>query len=102
MKLIDEWERIFLAVKDEIQEGHPEEEMQKLGREIFNRIETTLELNIRPRATEPFIMRGTYHSLSNKGYVGWHPHFKDRLKELFERALENVSDRDNEQNPGTV
>ena len=33
---------------------------------------------------EPFITRGSYHILSDKQKVGWHPEFQNRLKFLLE------------------
>ena len=89
-KLIDEWVRIFYAIKDEPTNLTNAEAMEKAGREVFNRIDS-LGLNIRSRVTEPFIMRGTYHNLANRGEVGWHPEFEERLKHLFEKMLETVN-----------
>lgn len=85
--LFEEWLVIFNAMKDEISEEQSEEELKKAGREVLNRIETELKIHIRPRATEPFIMRGTYHILANRGSVGWHPQFDIKLRHLFEKAM---------------
>lgn len=95
-RLVDEWERIFEAMKDEIPGNCDGNYLEKVGREIFTRIDTSFQLHIRPRATDPFIMRGSYHILSNAGRVGWHPEFEERLKHLFKKAMESSLERNAE------
>ena len=83
-KLIDEWQRLFEISKEELSEnGNPDESLKtKMGKKLFNDVET-LEIYIRERVTQPFIMRGTYHGLSNKLQIGWHVDFYDRLCKLL-------------------
>ncbi|MDE6851432.1 MAG: hypothetical protein K2J67_02945, partial [Lachnospiraceae bacterium] len=54
----------------------------RAGKELYNNIEN-LELYIRERVTQPFIMRGTYHELANRLQVGWHIDFYERLHGLL-------------------
>lgn len=87
-KLISEWSRLFETMKEDIEETTTPAQLVTAGRKLYNKIEQQVQIPIRPKCTEPYVMRGTYHSLSNKGRVGWHPDFESRLKNLFEKALE--------------
>jgi hypothetical protein len=85
--LIDEWNRLYCLMKEDLEEyGEQIEERHKIsaGRKLFNNIEE-LNLNIREKVTMPFIMRGTYHELSNQFKVGWHVDFMERLCYLLRR-----------------
>jgi hypothetical protein len=42
-----------------------------------------LNVHIRPRCTEAFITRGSYHILANQLRLGWHISYKDALKHLL-------------------
>ena len=84
--LIDEWERQHLKMKEDLSQNPSEEEMQKGGRGVFNWMDGSANLNIRPRCTEPFVMRGSYHMLSNELKVGWHVEFYKRLYHLLLKA----------------
>ncbi|HUM85109.1 MAG TPA: hypothetical protein PLN48_15315 [Lachnospiraceae bacterium] len=81
-RLIDEWERCFAAMEDEIDEDSPETEKRKAGRNLKTKIEDQ-DLRIRDRCGEPFIMRGSYHMLADELKVGWHVDFYERLKHLL-------------------
>jgi hypothetical protein len=58
---------LFEISKDEITSETPcsEEIKKRIGKKLYNEVEN-LEIYIRDRVTQPFIMRGTYHDLSNK------------------------------------
>ena len=81
-RLIDEWERLRIQMKEDMDPHAKENEKQDAGKKLYRDVEN-LGFPIRSRVTEPFIMRGTYHSLSNKLKVGWHVDFFDRLKYLL-------------------
>ena len=83
-QLIDEWQRLFEISKEELLDQSDSDENAKMraGKKLYNDVEN-LELYIRERVTQPFIMRGTYHGLSNKLQVGWHVDFYDRLYGLL-------------------
>lgn len=79
--LIDEWKRLFAIMKEELDDyGQELTEQQKAkrGRKLFGDIEI-LNLPIRDRVTQPFIMRGSYHDLANRMVAGWHVDFMERL-----------------------
>lgn len=59
-----------------------EDEKIEQGRKLFNDIERK-NITIRPKCTEIFIMRGSYHILSSQLKVGWHKDYYERLKNLL-------------------
>lgn len=84
-RLIDEWEHYFAEMEDTLNDfsNDPNEtDKTKIGRDLFSGIEK-LDLRIRPKCKEAFVMRGSYHILANKLKVGWHIDFYSRLKHLL-------------------
>lgn len=89
-RLVDEWERMFLTMQEDLDEYSDEldeKTKQKYGKCLFNKIQDK-DIRIRERCSEPFIMRGSYHSLANRLSVGWHIDFESRLRELLGRKGE--------------
>jgi len=86
-QLVDEWKRLYEISKDELLECEIADESikKRIGKKLYNDVES-LEIYIRERVTQPFIMRGTYHGLSNKLQVGWHVDFYDRLCKLLKEV----------------
>lgn len=86
-QLIDEWQRLFEISKEELAdfENIDEKDKTRIGKTLYNDVEK-LDLYIRERVTQPFIMRGTYHGLSNKLQIGWHVNFYDRLYKLLKEV----------------
>lgn len=85
-KLVDEWERQFLAVENEFLDDEIEEqELQQVGRRVYNWMELKADIRIRPQVTEEYVMRGSYHMLTDQDppRVWWHPKFIERLEELL-------------------
>lgn len=84
-RLIDEWQHAFAAMEDDLSQnsGVTEEEKIKEGRRLFSDIEKK-DIRIRPKCQEAFVMRGSYHMLSNQLKVGWHIDFFERLKKLLD------------------
>jgi hypothetical protein len=86
--LVDEWEDLYLIMKENLKEyGIDLSEDKKCteGRQFFNKI-MALDLRIRTGFSEPFVMRGTFHGLSNEKLVGWHVDFRDRIHQLLEEV----------------
>lgn len=83
-KLIEEWELIFEALKDEIDATAAEAAKCKAARSVLAWAENAM-IPIRPGVTEPFVVRGSFHLLAdeNPPRIGWHPDFHDRLAELL-------------------
>ncbi|MHB1260086.1 MAG: ABC-three component system protein [Thermoplasmatota archaeon] len=84
-RLVDEWERHFSRVNEGATET-AEEDLVKRGRQVYDWMELDCNLTIRPKVTEAYVMRGTYHVLANKLRVGWHPNFVTRLSVVIAKA----------------
>jgi hypothetical protein len=81
-KLIEEWEIVFEAMRDEIGNNAAEDAKEKAARVLLQWAERA-SIPIRPRVTEPFVTRGSLHMLADEVRVGWHPEFRDRLAALL-------------------
>ena len=88
--LVDEWQRMFLTMQEDLEEYGDmldEKTKQKCGKALFDKIQDK-DIRIREKCSEPFIMRGSYHSLANRLAVGWHTDFENRLRVLLSRSGE--------------
>lgn len=81
-RLIEEWELVFEAVRDELGVSATDQAKEIAAREVLVWAEQTC-IPIRPAVTEPFITRGSLHILSDDLRVGWHTEFRDRLEHLL-------------------
>lgn len=84
-RLIDEWEHCFAEIQDLLADyGDNVEEQTKTryGRTLLSKIEER-DIRIRPKCSEAFVMRGSYHILANQLKVGWHIDFYSRLRHLL-------------------
>ena len=85
-RLIDEWERFSLALQDEASKKEvSEDELRRIGREVYKWVEQIADFRIRPRVTEPYVIRGSYQILADKNPpdVRWHPEFLERLQAIL-------------------
>lgn len=87
-RLFREWQELYQSM---VEEGIPpdDEGCAKCGRKLFNDTQR-LNINIRDRFSEAFLMRGSFHMLANREQppLGWHPKFVEKLQELAARAVE--------------
>jgi hypothetical protein len=81
-RLLEEWELIFEAMKDELGTNAAEEAKRKAAIEILKWGEA-VSVPIRPSVMEPFVTRGSLHMLADEVRLGWHPDFRDRLAALL-------------------
>lgn len=85
-RLISEWEYSFAEMQEFLEDyGDTITEKVKVsnGNDLFKFVQGK-DLRIRDKCSEPFVMRGSYHILSNQLKVGWHTDFFERLKYLLE------------------
>ncbi len=85
-RLIEEWELVFEATRDELGDGASEDAKAKAARSILAWAERT-NLTIRRNVTEPFVCRGSLHMLADEIRIGWHPDFDVRLAKLLTEVL---------------
>ena len=87
-RLFREWQEHYQRM---VEDGIPTDDAgcMKCGRKLFNDLQD-LNINIRDRFSEAFLMRGSYHMLANREQppLGWHPKFNEKLQELATRAVE--------------
>lgn len=81
-RLIEEWELVFEAMCDELGTSATDLAKEKAARAVLSWAERTA-IPIRPNVTEPFVSRGSFHMLSDKVRIGWHPDFKSRLAAIL-------------------
>ena len=87
-KLVDEWERCYLSMQDDLQlddSTATEQDWQRFGRNVFRWVDQVAKIQIRPRVTEEYVMRGSFHLLADRNppEVWWHPQFVKRLEQLL-------------------
>ncbi len=81
-RLKEEWEIVFEAIKDELDEKDAEEIKIKAARSVLQWAER-VSIPIRKHVTEPFITRGSLHILAEMQAIGWHPEFRERLNTIL-------------------
>lgn len=92
-RLVDEWSRYRDVVFEELDANSAEDVLLKAGRALYLWVDQQSgnyeSLRIRPRVSEPYVTRGSFHILADgrpEPKVYWHPRFLDRLGELLEVA----------------
>ncbi|MFT3698259.1 MAG: hypothetical protein QM831_34270 [Kofleriaceae bacterium] len=55
------------------------------ARELYGWVESKANIAIRPSCNATFITRGSFHMLSDKQRVGWHPEFVERIAQILEK-----------------
>ena len=84
-RLVDEWEHHFASMEDKLNVLEPnitEQDKVKHGQSLLSDIEA-LDIRIRPKVQDAFVMRGSFHILANQLTIGWHMDFQERLKQLI-------------------
>lgn len=89
-RLVDEWSRYRDVVFEELDENSAEDVLQRAGKELYKWADQQSgnieSLRIRPRVTEPYVTRGSFHILADAApepKVFWHPRFLDRLGKVL-------------------
>jgi len=82
-RLIDEWKRRFDRMNDILSTSPDQRSKIEEGKKIYDWVEFETDFCIRPRCTEPYVVRGTYHMLANELDVGWRSDFFQELKHLL-------------------
>jgi hypothetical protein len=83
-RLIEEWRNRYEIMRENLPETSTEIQMQTEGRSLYNWVDTQAEIRIRPKVTEPYVMRGSFHILANQLRVGWHAEFLTRLNRVIQ------------------
>jgi hypothetical protein len=81
--LREEWELQFDRVADEVGDDVAEDAKRAAAHEIYAWVEKSC-YPIRPQVQHPSMTRGSFHILSDRLKVGWHPEFMHRLQQVLE------------------
>lgn len=73
--LVEAWEPRHAAALDELTPSCPPSKKVALGQAVFKWVEQDASFPLRS-LRERFLTHGSYHILSNRFAVGWHPDFK--------------------------
>jgi len=81
--LREEWELQFNRVVDEVGVDVAEDAKRTAAQEIYTWVEKSC-YPIRLQVQHPSMTRGSFHILSDRLKVGWHPEFMQRLQQVLE------------------
>lgn len=81
-KLVEEWERVFARVREELGATASEELKLQAAKNVLKWTEEA-DMPIRPGVSHPTIARGSFQMLADDMRVGWHCEFRERLSHLL-------------------
>lgn len=81
--LVDEWEREFEWMQDDLDKDAEEHDKQRAGKDLLRTLLAQTGITVRSKYNEPFFTRGQRHMLADSGRIGWHTDFKTRIEELL-------------------
>jgi hypothetical protein len=81
--LREEWELQFARVADELGDDAAEQAKRAAAKKVYNWMEES-NYPIRPQVRERSMTRGSFHILSDRLKIGWHPEFTQRLQQVLE------------------
>jgi hypothetical protein len=84
--LADEWQREFDWMLDDLGEEATENEQEQAGKALLRKTLDQARYRVREAYDEAFFSRGKHHELADRGRIGWHPDFEERVKGLVRAA----------------
>jgi hypothetical protein len=82
-ELIDEWQREFEWMLDDLDDEPDERAKQRAGKALLRDLLARTSVTVRARYNDPFFARGQRHILADRTEVGWHPDFRSRVEQLL-------------------
>ena len=79
-ELVEAWEPRFAAMLDELTPSCPAARQVAFGQNLFRWAEQDANFPLRS-VRERFLTHGSYHILSNRYAVGWHPKYKSNWRD---------------------
>jgi len=83
-RLQEEWERRFEVMQRHLGPDATEDAKKEAAQAVYEWVELEANVPIRPRCSEPFVTRGSFHMLADELKVGWHPDFAERLQRILD------------------
>lgn len=88
-RIKDEWERHFERMRQDIGDDSTDDAMRTAGRKLWEFLDDGgMMPRLRPLLDEVTVTRGTLHTLADDERIGWHPEFRERLRELIVQLAE--------------
>lgn len=85
-ELKEAWERFFLPLGQEDEQGSDEESVRRNAQQRFAALEQSSLAPIRREVREGWVARGSLHMIADRLEIGWHPqwlaHLRHRLGEV--------------------
>jgi hypothetical protein len=81
-RLVDEWERAFANMIEDLGEDPDEAACVEMGRKLFRALQDSSTVTIRKMYSEPFYAAGARHSLADDMKLGWHRDWVARVEQL--------------------
>jgi hypothetical protein len=82
-ELVDEWDREFDWMLDNLNDDADEKEKQEAGKAMLRGLLAQTGITVRSRYNDPYFARGQRHILADDGRIGWHADFKSRIEGLL-------------------
>ncbi len=89
--LIFEWETAFNDMLEDLPDDATDAEKQDLGKKLFRKVRDSTSVLVRERYRDSFYARGKRHELADRGRMGWHPEFEQKLEQLLLPGLASDS-----------
>ncbi|SFJ42652.1 ABC-three component system protein [Olleya namhaensis] len=80
-ELVQKWNSLFAVLEDKCDGINDDEELKNLSKVFYTSlfVEKPPSIYIKKNFTSEYLIRGSYHILSDKKIIGWHPKFEDLL-----------------------
>ncbi len=80
-ELVDKWNSLFAILEDQCDAVNDDEQLKNLSKVFYIAlfVEKVPNIYIKKNFTSEYLVRGSYHILSDKKIIGWHPKFEDLL-----------------------
>lgn len=80
-ELVDKWNSLFALLEDKCDGISNEDQLKNLSKVFYTTffVEKVPNIYIKKNFTSEYLIRGSYHILSDKKIIGWHPKFEDLL-----------------------
>lgn len=80
-ELVDKWNSLFALLEDKCDGVNNDEQLRNLSKVFYTTffVEKVPSIYIKKNFTSEYLIRGSYHILSDKKIIGWHPKFEDLL-----------------------
>lgn len=84
-RLVEEWEIQFENACDRLERSGATDELARVeaGRTLFEKLYEMNDVVVQPGFAERFLVGGTRHLIADRGVIGWHPDFQERVREIL-------------------